>query len=248
VKRVAFSCVVAALAGALSGAEPKLPPGTSPILNPEREGRELADQLRTSPPNENSEFTGVLEITSRDGEVRLVPIVSTLTVNPTNWHVVYRTIPSSETRPETLTIIHSQDHPNTYSLAEGTNSATPISQLNQPFAGSDFWPIDLGLEFLHWPQQRAIRAEMTRGRACRVLESINPDPAPGIYSKVISWVDVETGGILQADAYDGRKKLLKKFALGPIKKIDGQWKLREMRIRNTQTGQQTELKFDLKNE
>src|SRR6185503_9984256 len=118
--------------------------------------------------------------------------------------------------------------------------------LTQAFAGSDFWLMDLGLEFLYWPQQRALRAEMMRSRPCRVLESVTPQPSPGSYARVLSWIDNESGGVLQAEAYDRQGKLLKKFSLGRIREVRGQWRLQEMRIRNAQTRQQTELKFDLK--
>jgi hypothetical protein len=106
--------------------------------------------------------------------------------------------------------------------------------------------LDLGLEFFHWPKQRAIRAEMRRGQPCRVLESTDPNARPGGYSRVLSWIDNETGGVIEAEAYDSTNKLLKKFALGSFKKVEGQWQLRDMRISNVQTEQQTKLKFDLK--
>src|SRR5207247_3713899 len=136
------------------------------------------------------------------------------------------------------------EQPNVYLVANGTNSATPPS-LTRPFAQSDFWLMDLGLEFFHWPQQRAIKAEMRRDRACRVLESLAPSTLRAGYARVHSWRDVQTGGIIQAEAYDRHNKLLKRFAIGSFKKVAGQWQLRDMSIRNARTGQQTELKFDL---
>ena len=43
-----------------------------------------------------------------------------------------------------------------------------------PFAGSDFWVADLGLEFLHWPQQRLSKKEMRRSRFCAASPSSPP--------------------------------------------------------------------------
>ncbi len=244
--RAAALSVLVALAQPLSGASLNPPSVASPILDPDREGLELAIRLRSAAPSENSEFAGLLEIISREGTVRSVPIDSRLTVTPTTWLVVYRSAPTSQAPAETLTITHTPGQENTYTLAIGTNQLVPITLNTRPFAGSDFWLIDLGLGFFHWPRQRAIRSEMSRGQPCRVLESTDPNPAPGSYSRVLSWVDLETGGIIQAEAYDTQNKLLKKFAIGPVMKVQGQWRLREMRIRNTQTKRQTELKFDLK--
>ena len=219
-------------------------PAASPILEPVKEGQELAAKLRSAVPEEGSEISGVLEITVKDGRQQFIPIVSKITITSTNWQVVYQSAPTNGTPAETLTILHTPGQTNRYTLAISAELAAAVP-LTRAFAGSDFGLLDLGLEFFHWPQQRALRAEMARNRSCRVLESVTPRPAPDGYARVLSWIDNESGGVLQAEAYDRQGKLLKKFALGPIQKVQGQWRLREMRIRNTQTRQQTELKFDL---
>jgi hypothetical protein len=239
--------LLAALAASLHAADfntASSTPGASPILEPVKEGQELAARLRSAVPEESSEFSGVLEITAKDGRQMFIPITSKITVNVTNWQVVYQSAPTNGVPAETLTILHSPGQTNRYTLAIGAELATAVP-LTHSFAGSDFWLLDLGLEFFHWPQQRALRAEMSRSRPCRVLESVTPQPTSDGYARVLSWIDNETGGVLQAEAYDMQGKLLKKFALGPIQKVQGQWRLREMRIRNAQTRQQTELKFNL---
>jgi hypothetical protein len=243
--RVVFAILLAAVAAPIHGAESVAAPAASPIFEPVREGQELAAKLRSAFPAENSEFSGVLEITDRAGKpVAFVPVVSKVVVTETNWHVTYRVAPTNGAPAETLVIWHAPDQSSQYSLTVGTNAAA-TAPLTRSFAGSDFWLLDLGLEFCHWPQQRALRAEMSRGRPCRVLESVTPRPAPDSYARVLSWIDNETGGVLQAEAYDGQGKLLKKFSLGSFQKLDGRWQLRDMRIRNVRTGRQTELKFNL---
>jgi hypothetical protein len=117
-----------------------------------------------------------------------------------------------------------------------------------PFAGSDFWQCDLGLEFFHWPQQKLLKKEVKRSRGCTVLGSTNPNPSTNGYSRVVSWIDNESGGIVQAEAYDFKNKLLKEFAPKSFKKVNSQWELQEMEIRNVQTGSRTRLEFDLKKE
>lgn len=241
----AVALVLLAALGTTLRAADSLPPGASPILDPATEGKEMAARLRSSGPEENSEFSGVLEITAKDGRQRFVPIVSRISVTASNWRVVYQSAPTNGAPAETLSILHAPGQSNRYTfVGDGVTNAT--TALTRAFAGSDFWLMDLGLEFFHWPQQRALRAEMSRSRPCRVLESVTAHPLVGGYARVLSWIDNETGGVLQAEAYDQQGKLLKKFALGTIHKVEGQWRLREMRIRNAQTRQQTELKFDLK--
>ena len=117
-----------------------------------------------------------------------------------------------------------------------------------PFGNSDFWIADLGLEFFHWPAQKILpkTTNLKRGRDYTLLESTNPNPPTNGYSCVRSWIDKESSGILEAEAYDAQGKLLKIFEPKSFKKVNGQWELSEMEIRNVQTGSRTRLEFDLK--
>lgn len=114
-----------------------------------------------------------------------------------------------------------------------------------PFEPSDFLAIDFGLEFFHWPDQKVIKHESRRTRDCTVLESTNPNPSPGGYLRVVSWIDNETHGIVHAEAYDTNNKLLKVFDPKSFKKVKGQWELKDMDIRNVQTGSKTRIEFNL---
>lgn len=225
-------------------------PPASPILDPEKEGMELAVKLRSAFPSSDSEVRGVLETRTETGRSRKQPLQCTIKVSPTNWVVTYRAgDPVEQERLEVLTIVHTPGQPNAYRLELGTNAAagkTSPPAVTTPLAGSDFWVLDLGLDFLHWPVQRALRAEMSRGRPARVIESVTPAPVAGGYTRVLSWIDLETGGVLQAEAFGMQtNRPLKKFALGSFEKVAGQWQLRDMRMRNLKAGTQSELKFEL---
>jgi hypothetical protein len=86
---------------------------------------------------------------------------------------------------------------------------------------------------------------MSRGQSCKVLESINPKPVKGSYSRVVSWIDNDSDGIVHAEAYDFQNQLLKKFDPKDFKKVNGQWQLQEMEIDNRQTGSSTRIEFNL---
>jgi hypothetical protein len=130
-------------------------------------------------------------------------------------------------------------------LELGTNETviTSTHEAAIPFAGSDFCVGDLGLEFFHWPEQKILKKENRRSRACRVLESINPNPSTNGYSRVVSWIDNESLGIVHAEAYDSKGKLLKVFDPKSFKKVNGQWELQDVEIRNIQTGSRTRIEF-----
>ena len=130
-----------------------------------------------------------------------------------------------------------------------SDGVVPISNeqaMTNSFANSDFWICDLGLEFFHWPGQKLLKKEVKRSRGCSVLESTNPDPSTNGYSRVVSWIDSESGGIVQAYAYDAQGKLLKEFYPKDFEKVNGQWQVQEMEMINDQTKSRTRLEFDLK--
>lgn len=116
----------------------------------------------------------------------------------------------------------------------------------KPFAGSDFWIADFGFEFLAWPDQRKVKEEMQRSQWCIVLESRNPKPAKGGYSRVKAWFDKDTNGLVLAYAYDDQDKWLKIFKPTSFKKINGQYHLKEMEIKNVQRRTVTKIVYNLK--
>src|SRR5690606_32384207 len=106
---------------------------------------------------------------------REIPVRFTVIPNDTGRVETYEATLGQEVLR--CTIVHSNGEPNRYTLVNGDErKELSGNQAMIPFAGSDFWLGDLGLEFLYWPEQRLIRREMRRGQACSVLESVNPAP------------------------------------------------------------------------
>jgi len=237
---------------------------TNALSDAEIQGQQLVQKLLDERPTGSFTNTGVLQIRNAQGKRSEVPVkcevITTLTNS--NWESVYEA--GGTNQAFTLLVIHATDQLNQYfyrtNSAEGVPILTDIpilghlfrshqltgAELMTPFAGSDFWICDLGLEFLHWPGQKILKKEFARGRGCMVLESTNPNPSTNGYSRVVSWIDEESYGIAQAEAYDFNNKLLKEFAPKSFKKVNGQWELQEMEIRNVQTGSRTRIEFDLK--
>jgi hypothetical protein len=228
---------------------------TNTLSDAEIQGRQLAQQLCDAWPTESITNSGILQIRDGNGNRRNVPVKCMVIVTADEWQSVYEA-----SGIETLSVVHRSNQLNKYFyqplLGDGTlphslflnqsrSNGLAGSDLSFPFAGSDFWLCDLGLEFFHWPEQRVLKKEIRRSRGCTVLESTNPDQATNGYSRVVSWIDEESGGIVHAEAYDVQGKLLKEFDPKSFKKVNGQWQLQEMEIRNVQTGSRTRLEFDL---
>ena len=98
--------------------------------------------------------------------------------------------------------------------------------------------------YWHWPTQRLLKTEMRKGRVCQVLESIHPQPPTNGYSRVVAWLDKETGGPILAEAYGRDGRLLKEFSIRSFKKVEGRWQLEEMEIRDVRKRSRTRLEFD----
>jgi len=205
----------------------------------DQEGRQLALRLREMRPAEGFTNSGILLL--RDDRRKLrrqFPVLVETTVSGDRWQATYKAAAGAQ--PLALTVSRSVTEPASYQVYPPA-PAGPMSA----FAGTDFWLADLGLDFIHWPKQRVLKHEMRRSEWCWVLESTNPLPAPGAYSRVVSWVDTDTGGILHADAFDHAGRLLKVFEPKSFEKINGRWEVKELEIRNEQADTRTTLRFDL---
>ena len=216
----------------------------------EAEGQALAAELRSERPPEDSTVTGRLKIRDAKGARRELEIrMTTLLAGSNEWRAIY------QAGNERLTVVHRAGAPNEYLLepAEASSEGKKKIVLGAeetmvPFAGTDFWVADLGLEFFHWPQQRLVtdvKRNMRMGRACKMLESVNPRPGAAGYRRVISWIDVESNGLICADAYDAEDRLLKVFSIKNLDKVQGTWQLKAMEIRNERLNSRTHLEFDL---
>lgn len=223
----------------------------------EIEGRQLTREILEQAPTTNFSQTGVLTIKNSKGTTN-VPVTLDTFPRAGGWIADYVTNPTSNSLASVkLSVLHRDGRTNIYVLYKPHSDSWlrldsgPVPTINEtqimvPFAGSDFWIADLGLEFFHWPDQKILKHEDKRTRACAVLESTNPNPGPGAYSRVDSWIDNETLGVVHAEAYDANGKLLKIFDPKSFKKVNGQWELQDIEIRNVQTKSRTSIKFDLK--
>lgn len=236
-----------AFIGLLATAAFAAPPPPATTAGTPGDAERLRLELLAQRPAENSSINATLKLRSSDGTRREIAVsLRTELTGPDTWRAIYEATPATPGSSETLSVIHRKDGPNEYSIAtNGSPTALNGTAIYRPFAGSDFSAADLGLEFFHWPGAQIARSEMRRGRPCKVLVSLNPDPTRGGYAKVASWIDTETGGLLRAEAYDTNGRQIKEFSLRSFKKVDGRWQLREMEIISYPQDSRTRLEFDL---
>ena len=233
--------------------KPDSRPTTAPLdpAQAESEARTLVADMLARKPEQNVTNLGAIRIRDPEGKLRELPVRYEVAATPNGWVSIYETTPADDAGPkEKLKVLHPEGRPTEYYLTKPAQSKDPkqlsSAELMVPFAGSDFWVADLGLEFLHWPKQRLLKKEMKKYCFCLVLESINPKADTNGYVRVVSWIDSESGGVVHADAYDTNNELLKVFDPTQLKKIEGQRQLEEMEMRNKKTGSHSWVKYNLK--
>jgi hypothetical protein len=210
----------------------------------EIQGRNLAGLLLEQWPTTNFMQNGNLSIRDNHGGRFEAPIQFHIFITPPSWVSNYKIDVQSNLFE--LTVIHKPGGANEYHYhtePRAHNSSNGNATMTS-FASSDFWLADLGLEFLHWPGQKILKQEVRKTRSCNVLESTNPNPSANGYSRVVSWVDEESDGIVHAEAYDSKNKLLKVFDLKSIEKVNGQWQPELVEMDNVQTGSRTWIDFN----
>jgi len=232
-------------------------PLPDPGVRDEAGGQALAEQMRAAVPEEDSDIHGVLLINSGKTNKSSIPVVCEVKRHGDTWETVYQSAATAVAGAERLAIIHSTNGPNRYSYARAAKPGAPLPEpgpvpaadMEKPFAGSDFWLGELGLEFLHWPGQCKLSLEERLGQPCYVLESTHAQT--GGIARVKSWIDVKSLGLLVAEAYDSAGNKIKEFSLDHKsfkKDAQGHWHLEEMGIDNKKTHSHTDLKFDMPKE
>jgi len=224
--------------------------------DPIREGQALAKELRLVQLGIPGPITATFKIRKRDG-TRVEHDVQKHTEQFENgWRDLFQISKGSTAESEWLWIKHSAGASPSYKLAVSRQLPTApdaFRNLNSEQAmasigESDFWIVDLGLDFLHWPDQRIFQSKIKRrkGVACRLLESSRPTRSLSGYYRVRSWISIENGGIVYAEAFDINDRKIKVFEVAGVEKIEGVWYLKGLRIRNLRDKSMTVLEFDNK--
>jgi hypothetical protein len=230
-----------------------LPALADPLGDPAA-GKALAEQIRNALPEENSQIQGTLIIRA-GGQTKNVPVVCRVVIHDATWETDYETAATATAGAEQLLVIHRTNAPNEYLYARAPAPSAPLPKpapispaeaAATPLAGSDFSAGDLGLDFLHWPQQRQFKGEMRLGQPCYVLESRDAEAKSIV--RVKSYIDKESNGLLIAEGSDATDHLVKDFSLhgSSFKKVNGHYRLEKMNIRDVKKHSQTELRFDTK--
>lgn len=125
-----------------------------------------------------------------------------------------------------------------WQVKAGGSSPVPLANAAEPVRGMDFNYEDLSLRFTYWKNVKMMdsTARLTAARVkCWLIRVTAPDQK-GPYYTVDLWVEKESGGVAKMEAYDTRSKMIKRFQVTKVQKVDGATVLKEMRIESFNPG------------
>ena len=116
-----------------------------------------------------------------------------------------------------------------YQVKPGGSDVVPASQMAKKVRGMDMNYEDLSLSFLYWPRPELLGERRVSLQKCWMVRVINPR-REGPYYAVDIWVNQAAGGIQKMEAFDFNSKVVKRFEVIKVQKVDGATTLKEMKI------------------
>lgn len=109
------------------------------------------------------------------------------------------------------------------------NSPVRAARYDERVRGTDISFEDLALKFLYWKHPKIIGEETIRSRKTWKFEIQAPRGASQ-YGVARLWIDQEGGALMRVEGYDPQGRLIRRFEVVDVQRIDGQWMLKSMRI------------------
>ncbi|WP_395743247.1 outer membrane lipoprotein-sorting protein [Prosthecobacter sp.] len=131
--------------------------------------------------------------------------------------------------PETLRLDLSTTPARLYQVRGGSPRQVPAGQMGSKVRGMDFNYADLSLAFLYWPRPQLMGEGRVSGQKCWIVRVMNPG-REGPYYAVDIWVHQASGAAAKMQAYDRGSKIVKRYEVTKIQKVNGANALKELRV------------------
>lgn len=180
---------------------------------------EILRIVRLSYALQNHKMTGQLR---DDATGRVEPL--TLTMEDKVMRFLFTNTPKEivhldlNTEPATL-----------YQVRSGGSAVVPSNQHGDKVRGMEFNYEDLSLGFLYWPRPQLMGEDRVSAQKCWIVRVTNPN-RDGPYYVVDLWVHQGSGGAAKMEAYDRNSKVIKRYIVTKVQKVEGATTLKELRI------------------
>ncbi len=178
---------------------------------------EIMGEARLVPRSQNRVFTGRLR-----NEGRVIPFQLTLRGDLIRYDF-------SDGRPPLVLKLGNRG-----TTLEESGDAVRGARLKDRIDGTDITYEDLAMKFLFWDLAK-LEGEriIIAGRKSWQISLIAPGRGSSNYASVRVWVDKGSGALTRMEGYDRSGKLIKRFEVRNIQKLDdGSWALKQMRIQS----------------
>lgn len=142
-------------------------------------------------------------------------------------------------------ILRSGKSPEMWTLDAGKNPVRVDGNVDTPFFdGLIFTPFDLQTPFVHWADARYEKTRRFRGRPVHFFKMVPPadfvakNPEIGF---VRIGFDRVYAALVSAEIFDGNGKTKKNFSLSRVQKVQGQYMIRELDLRDEISRDRDEL-------
>ncbi len=116
-----------------------------------------------------------------------------------------------------------------YQVRPGGSSQVPAGQHGDKVRGMEFNYEDLSLGFLYWPRPQLMGEGRVSAQKCWIVRVTNPS-RDGPYYVVDLYVHQASGGAAKMEAYDRNSKVVKRYQVTKVQKVEGATTLKELRI------------------
>ena len=140
-----------------------------------------------------------------------------------------------------------------HSMKEKASPPNAVA-LHSRIQQTDMTWADLTLSFLWWPGGNVVGTDSIRGRQCFVIDVPAPRASeaamrssPGgtttPYTTVRLWIDSELLMLIQAQGQDANGEPIRKLWVDSLKKIDGQWMIKDLEVQSYPSRHRTRLRI-----
>lgn len=117
------------------------------------------------------------------------------------------------------------------SVNGGADERLTRANFNKKILGTDLTYEDMALRFVYWSRASLLEDDHATTFPAYKLR-LNAPSKRTQYAYVLLWVGKDTGALLQAEGYDEKDRVIKRFTVVSGQKIAGKWYLKQMRVEN----------------
>ncbi|HEX8296511.1 MAG TPA: outer membrane lipoprotein-sorting protein [Chthoniobacteraceae bacterium] len=122
-------------------------------------------------------------------------------------------------------------------IGKGGSAKVSAARFDDKVRDSDISYEDLAMRFLYWSNATVEGEQTMLLTKCWIIRALPPNRADSQYSAVKLWIAKNTGALMQAEAFGGDGKLVRRFKVISGQSLgEGVWILKEMRIEEMTPG------------